>query len=162
MRAAKARGEIDRFPNGGRAKALPPLSKDRKIRKAQRIIENEMARRKKQQLLVPPPKPWVDLTRGEKLERAADAALDRAWEVLQWQPAPTDLKLSTLVSNVALTILARQIGVEAAQADQSHPVPTGLSRSEAIALMNAADRLDALLTLPPAADEEDVIDAAGS
>jgi hypothetical protein len=32
MRAAKARGEIERFPGGRRAKGLPPLSRDPTIR----------------------------------------------------------------------------------------------------------------------------------
>jgi len=39
MREAKARGEITRFPNGARARHLPPLSKDPIIRRAQRIVE---------------------------------------------------------------------------------------------------------------------------
>jgi hypothetical protein len=42
MRAAKARGEVERFPGGRRAKGLPPLSKDKTIRRAQRILEAQM------------------------------------------------------------------------------------------------------------------------
>jgi hypothetical protein len=57
MRAAKAAGQIARFPGGRRTRGLPPLSKDPKIRRAQRIVENqlEMARRKKQLLIPLPP-----------------------------------------------------------------------------------------------------------
>ena len=40
MREAKERGEINRFPNGRRAKG----SKDPKIRKAQRFVEKAMAK----------------------------------------------------------------------------------------------------------------------
>ena len=44
MRLAKARGEIEKIPGGRRAKGLPPLSKDPKIRKAQRFVEKAMAK----------------------------------------------------------------------------------------------------------------------
>jgi len=47
MREAKARGEIERFPGGRRKRGLPPLSKDRTIRKAQRLVEKMMATRVK-------------------------------------------------------------------------------------------------------------------
>ena len=39
MREAKAAGQIERFPNGRRARHLPPLARDTTIRKAQRILE---------------------------------------------------------------------------------------------------------------------------
>jgi hypothetical protein len=52
MHRAKAAGLIDRFPNGRRPKHLPPLSKDRTIRRGQRafeaveaLIEEMMAKR---------------------------------------------------------------------------------------------------------------------
>jgi hypothetical protein len=161
MREAKERGEIVRFPGGRRPRGSPPLSKDKTIRRAQRIIEAEieMARKKKQSLLTLAPKVWRELTRAEKLERAADLGLDRAFEILQLGVNPLDPKILAIVQNTALTVISRQIAIEAAQADRSHPLPTGLSRSEALALMNAADRFDALLTLPA---EEDVSDGSGS
>jgi len=43
MRAAKAQGEIDRFPGGRRKRGLPRLSKNPIIRKAQRIVEKAKA-----------------------------------------------------------------------------------------------------------------------
>jgi hypothetical protein len=66
--AAKAAGQAARFPGGRRTRGLPPLSKDPKIRRAERIVENglEMARRKKQ-LPIPAHKPWEELSRGQKL-----------------------------------------------------------------------------------------------
>ena len=39
MRQAKAAGLIERFPNGRRAKGLPPRSKDRIIARGQRIVD---------------------------------------------------------------------------------------------------------------------------
>jgi len=39
MRRAKAAGLIERFPNGRRAKGLPPRSKDRIIARGQRIVD---------------------------------------------------------------------------------------------------------------------------
>jgi hypothetical protein len=163
MREAKERGEIVRFPGGRRPRGSPPLSKDKTIRRAQRIIEAEIdmarTRRKKQLLLVPAPKPWEELSRGQKLERAADLGLDRAYEILQLGVDPLNPKVLAIVQNTALAVISRQIAIEAAQTDRSHPLPTGLSRSEALALMNAADRFDALLTLPA---EEDVSDGSGS
>jgi hypothetical protein len=160
----KVEGLVTRVWGGSpwRARGLPPLSKDPKIRKAQRIIEAELemarTRKKKQSALTPAPKPWAELTRGEKLERAADAGLDRAWEILALGVNPLNRKILAIVQNTALTVISRQIQIEAAQADRSHPVPTGLSRTEAIALMNAADKLDALLTLP--ADEVEAGDGS--
>src|SRR6516165_1029493 len=47
MRAAKARGELARLPGGRRSRGLPKLSRDKKIRRAQRILEKKMAARKK-------------------------------------------------------------------------------------------------------------------
>jgi hypothetical protein len=45
MRAAKAAGLIEKIPGGRRARGLPPLSPDPTIRKAQRLIEELMAKR---------------------------------------------------------------------------------------------------------------------
>jgi hypothetical protein len=166
MHEAKERGEIVRFPGGRRAPGLPPLSKDPKIRKAQRIVEKELAemartRKKQPNLLGPAPKPWQQLSRAEKLERASDLGLNRAYEILQLGVDPLNPKVLAIVQNTALTIISRQIAIEAAQADQSHPVSTGLSRSEALALLNACDRIDALLTVTDA-DQEVVSDGSGS
>ena len=72
MREAKARGEIERFPGGRRARGLPPLSKDRTIRRAQRILEARVSNRGA--VMVPA---TSDATKAEKLGEATDISLDR-------------------------------------------------------------------------------------
>ena len=57
MRAAKAAGLIERFPNGRRAKGLPPRSKDRIIARGQRLIEQAIAEMEKTLPAIPEP-PW--------------------------------------------------------------------------------------------------------
>jgi hypothetical protein len=63
MRAAKASGEIDRFPNGRRARGLPPRS-NRIIARGQQLIEQTIAMAKA--LPAGPDKSWEEMTDGEK------------------------------------------------------------------------------------------------
>jgi len=72
MREAKAAGQIEKIPGGRRAKGLPPLSKDRKIREAQRMIEKMMSERAVARR-------WGEgLTKAERLSEATDEALEVA------------------------------------------------------------------------------------
>ena len=85
MREAKAAGQIERFPGGRRARGLPPLSKDPKIRRAQRIVERAMANGVTTNGNGGIDRPWESLTKAEKLSRATELALDctadpRAWD----------------------------------------------------------------------------------
>jgi len=144
MRTAKARAEIARFPNGRRKRGLPPLPRDKKLRKAMRLVENElaeMARRKRQ--LVPAER-FEDLSRGRKLEKAADLGLIRAYEILQLGINPLDPKMTAIISNVALNLISRQIPIEAAAGMAPGNVGRGvvadLGRAE-----RTLDRLGALL-----------------
>jgi hypothetical protein len=111
MRAAKAAGLIERFPNGRRAKGLPGLSRDPTIRKAQRIIEAAMAEAEKSTAVVAQ-KPWSEMSRGEKLAAAADKGLGVAMKTLELDVDPADIKLFTLQNNTALSVIAAQIRVE--------------------------------------------------
>ena len=120
MREAKARGEIKRFPNGGRAKALPPLSKDPTIRRAQRIVEAWMAQ---QDITTVPARPWSELSHPEKLDLETGQALDIAGKILndgaailnEHGLAGTDIKLVTLVKDTALAIIGHQVRIDAAR-----------------------------------------------
>ena len=111
MRAAKVRGEVTRFPGGRRAKGLPPLSRDPKIRAAQRIIETVMAEKEVAPAIVS--KPWAEMSRGEKLAAAADKALDVTKKTLDLEIDPIDNpKLYTLQNTTALAVISNQIRVE--------------------------------------------------
>ena len=108
MREAKERGEINRFPNGRRAKGLPPLSKDPKIRKAQRFVEKAMAK------LVPSDgRPWTEMSKAEKLGRATERALDCVRDILELGIDPSDAKTLAIVKDTALNIISQQIRLDA-------------------------------------------------
>ena len=120
MRTAKAAGLIERFPGGRRARGLPPLSKDPKIRKAQRLIETRMAERNAAVVMAPrsdPPahraeRPWAEMSKGEKLAAATDRALDVAKAYLDVPVDPSNLKLASLQTNLALGVIGYQVRVE--------------------------------------------------
>jgi hypothetical protein len=108
MREAKARGEIERFPGGRRKRGLPPLSKNRTIRRAQRIIE---ARVSKGTVVVP----VSDQTKAEKLGTATGMALDRVLAFLGEEIDPrAEEKLFALQMSVAQSTISNQIRLEAA------------------------------------------------
>ena len=75
MRALKARGEIERFPGGRRARGLPRLSKNPIIRKAQRIVEKAKAM-VDQAIATVPERPWSELSHPEKLALETGVSLD--------------------------------------------------------------------------------------
>jgi hypothetical protein len=110
MRAAKERGEIERFPGGRRSRGLPPLSKDRIIPRAQRAAEKRMAER----AMVPrDERPWEELSMGEKLARAADTALDRLYDdILCGKTDLDDPKAKRLLLDAALGVISQQVRVD--------------------------------------------------
>jgi hypothetical protein len=110
MRDLKAAGVIARFPNGGRSRTLPPLSRDPTIRKAQRMIEKMKAQRD----VSVPAKAWAEMSKGEKLSAAADLGLDIAYEIMQRPLDWEDLKQVQIVRDTALSVISNQIRVDAA------------------------------------------------
>ena len=81
MRALKARGEIERFPGGRRARGLPRLSKNPIIRKAQRIVEKAKAM-VDQAIATVPERPWSELSHPEKLALETGVSLDIIAKIL--------------------------------------------------------------------------------
>jgi hypothetical protein len=108
MHAAKAAGEIEKFPCGGnrQAEGLPPLSKNKHIRKAQRLVEAQMSRRA---AIVA-----AGLTKAERLGSAVDTALEVATEILALGVDPTDPRVLAIVKDTALSIIATQARLDAA------------------------------------------------
>jgi len=135
MREAKARGEIERFPGGHRARGLPPLSKNRTIRRAQKIVEKLMAQ---QDIATVPELPWSELTSPEKLARETGLSLNIAAKILADGAAilerdgleGTDIKLVTLVKDTALQIISNQIRVDTAVLQAQAISNTGLSSEQ--------------------------------
>jgi glucans biosynthesis protein len=165
MRAAKAAGLIERFPNGRRGKDLPPLSKDRKIRKAQKILEAAMAKRKAEKAAVAAvvERPWDQLDKAGKLSEATDKSLDAIYDFLLMDVDPVaDPKLFLAKQQVALSTIANQIRLDAAKlqaqtALQNLPDDTVQER-----LAAWFERLDALPDLPAVIEEEASDGEAGS
>src|SRR6516225_7351784 len=113
MRAAKERGEVDRFPNGRRAKGLPPRSKDRIIARGQRLIEQAIAMAKA--LPAVPDKSWEEMTDGEKFASNFSASLDFNHEVLNRHTNWEDTELLKLKKEIALSTQAAAIRVKVAE-----------------------------------------------
>jgi hypothetical protein len=110
MREAKARGEIERFPGGRRARGLPPLSRHPTIRKAQRKLEERKAQMAKGVVV-----PASDATKSEKLGEAVDVGLDRVLAFLNRDIEPeADPKLFALQISTALSAISTQARLDAA------------------------------------------------
>jgi len=136
MNAAKARGEIERFPNGRRAKGLPKLSSNRKIRRAQRILEAAMATRAKKAAAVPAvaQREWASLDKAEQLAEATSESLTRVYDFLLQQIDPVeDPKMFALQISTALATISNQIRLDSAAL---------LSRSGGALSQDERDRLD--------------------
>jgi hypothetical protein len=157
MREAKARGEITRFPGGRRAKGLPPLSRDPKIRKAQRIIETAMAEKEEASAAVQ--KPWSEMSRGEKLEANATDALTITARILRLGVDPTNTKLLAIVKDTALSLIGYQIRVEQGPQPFSPPAAPSISVEEL--RRQAEEEITAAFKewSPPAAIERLAVDA---
>jgi hypothetical protein len=112
MRQAKAAGLIEKFPIG-RAKGLPPRSKDRIIAHGQRLIEQAIAMAKA--LPAVPDKSWEDWTDGEKFASKFSASLDFNHEVLNRHTNWEDTELLKLKKEIALSTQAAAIRVKVAE-----------------------------------------------
>jgi hypothetical protein len=156
MRQAKAAGVIARIPGGRRAKGLPKLSKDRKIRRAQRMLEAAMAKRNAEKATVPmvAQRSWVELEKPDKLSEATDQSLDKVYTFLLMDLDPVvQEKLFLAQQQVALSTISNQIRLDAAklQAQTSlHNLPDEILRER---LAAAFERLDAL---PDVIEDDDV------
>ena len=114
MRELKAAGIITRFPGGKRPKGSPPLSKDKTIRRAQKMVEKLMAEQTGVQTTTnEPPRSWGDLTKAEKLSHTADLALDCTRQILELGIDPSDAKTLAIVKDTALNIISQQIRLDA-------------------------------------------------
>ena len=120
MRQAKAAGLIERFPNGRRPKGAPKLSSNKKIAKAQRIVEVWMAEVEAKGV---PATPWAQLTKAQKLSSNADLSLDVTRRILELGVDPRDPKTLALVKDVALSTIAMQIKVEQGKLSPSGSLP---------------------------------------
>jgi hypothetical protein len=127
MRAAKARGEIERFPGGKRARGLPSLSKHPKIRRAQKIIEAMMSGR---EVAEGQGRAWPSLTKAEKLGAVTDVALDIAREILALGVDPSDTRILQIVKDTALSVISNQIRVDTAVLTASVASPAGLTEEQ--------------------------------
>jgi hypothetical protein len=135
MREAKAAGLIDKIPGGRRAKGLPPLSKDRKIRRAQKILEAAMAARKAEKAVVPvAERRWQELDKAGQLSEATSESLSRvyAFLLMDFDPAK-DPKMFALQQSVALSTISAQIRLDSAAL---------LARSGVVLNEDERDRLD--------------------
>jgi hypothetical protein len=147
MRAAKSAGLVERFPNGRRKRGLPKLPADRKLRRAVRIVEKEMAARKAEKAAVPmvAQRSWAELDKAEKLSEATEKSLDAIYDFLLMEVDPVeDQKLFIARQQVALSTISNQIRLDAAklQAQTSlHDLPDEILRQR---LAAAFARLDAL------------------
>jgi hypothetical protein len=130
---------------------LPPLSRDPKIRKATRLLEAEMARRKKAAVPGPVGRPWGELGKAEKLEQATDRSLDRVFNFLLLDVDPvSDPKLFALQQSVALSTISNQIRLDAAALQAQVALANVPDGALSLRLEQAFARLDEIVL-----DEED-------
>jgi hypothetical protein len=156
MNTAKAAGLIERFPNGRRRADLPKLPADRRLRRAVRIVEKEMAARKAEKAALPvlAQRPWGELDKASKLSEATDQSLDNAYAFLCRPIDPVgDPKLFALQQTVGLTVISAQIRLDSAglmAKTALHDLPDEILRQR---LAAAFARLDAM---PDVIENDDV------
>jgi len=138
MRQAKAAGLIERFPNGRRPKGAPKLSSNKKIAKAQRIVEVWMAEVEAKGV---PATPWAQLTKAQKLSSNADLSLDVTRRILELGVDPRDPKTLALVKDVALSTIAMQIKVEQGKLSSAADSAGAASPRELRIIVSADDPL---------------------
>jgi hypothetical protein len=137
LREAKARGEVERFPGGRRARGLPSLSRDPTIRKAQRILEKAKAMAD-QEIAPVPDRPWEVMGHSEKLDKETGLALDIAAKILRDGAQMlerdgiegADIKLVTMVKDTALQVISTQVRVDNAKLAASVLAPAGLNEEQ--------------------------------
>jgi hypothetical protein len=111
---------------------MPSLSKDRIIRRAQRIVEAWMAR---QDIAIVPDRPWSELSHPEKLDLETGQALDIAGKILSDGAQllerdgleGTDIKLVTLVKDTALAVIGHQVRIDVARLTAQAMSPAGVT-----------------------------------
>jgi hypothetical protein len=123
-RAARSEGLIGRFPNGRRRRDQSKLSSDKKIARAQRIIETIVEVKMAQKAALPA-KSWDSLSRGEKLSSNADLSLDVTRRILELGVDPSDPKTLALVKDVALSTIGFQLKAETARLPGATGKPSG-------------------------------------
>ena len=137
MQAAKVAGQIERFPNGRRAKGLPRLSKDPTIRRAQKIIEKAKAMAD-QEIASLLEQPWSELSHPEKLALETGVSLDIIAKILNDGAQilerdgleGTDIKLATFVRDTAQSVISNQIRIDSAKLAASVSSPAGLTEQQ--------------------------------
>ena len=180
MREAKAAGLIEKIPGGRRARGLPKLSKDKKIRKGQRILENlekEMTARKAEKAAAVPAvveRPFEELEKAEQLSEATGKSLSRVYRFLLQEIDPAaDPKMFALQINTALATISAQIRLDSAvlmarsgpvlnedereRLDQAHRLWAMLAAEEAEKMKDEVD-----VVLPAAAAENERGRASGA
>ena len=101
-------------------------SKDPKIARAQRIVERVMAEKAARL-----PKPWSEMSRGERLSANADRALTVTKQFLDREIDPDDQKMVALQQQTALAVIGYQLRAETARlpsAAGSPAAPVGAIR----------------------------------
>jgi hypothetical protein len=94
---------------------LPRLSKDRKIRRAQRMLEAAMEERKKE-VAATVTRAWEELSSAEKLSLATDQSLDKVYAFLLLDFDPVEeQKLVLAQQQVALATISNQIRLDSAR-----------------------------------------------
>jgi hypothetical protein len=160
-REARARGEIERFPGGRRARGLPSLSKNPIIRKAQRKLEQRKAQMARGVVVIPS----TDATKAERLGTATDRSLGRVQEILDEEFDPREeFKQYQLQMNVALSVIASQVRLDAAALTAAGGGIAGLDdddldtrierRMRQLQILEAEEEAEAPAELPPAEDLE--------
>lgn len=119
-----------KVPNGRNPKDAPKTRKDPVIAKAQKIVERlerTMAIKKRGGLLAPvvtddgkvpdvPVRPWGELNKTEKLETAADMALDVTRKILATPVDLENLPLLKIQKDAALQIIGAAVRISETQA----------------------------------------------
>ena len=144
MRLAKVMGAIARFPGGRRDRGLPPLSKDPRIRRAQRLVEAEMAARRKVRVdQVSDGQGWQERSSGQKLATASDKSLDRIFAFLLLDLDPrADEKLFLAQQQMAMATITNQIKLDSAQLAAQAALANVPDAALSLRLQAAFERLD--------------------
>jgi hypothetical protein len=118
QRLAKQAGLIEKIPGGRRAKGLPKLSKDRTIRKAQRVLEEMMARKAlrvvgevegPESLVVPPAReeePAVEAESAPEIEEGVGVSPERLEELENAESLLDDLIIELVDRDLWETVAA--------------------------------------------------------
>jgi hypothetical protein len=161
MREAKAAGLIEKIPGGRRARDLPKLPTDRRLKRAVRVIEAAMAKRKKEKAAVPAvvERPWQQLDKAQKLGEATDRGLDEIYAFLMKPVDPEkNEKLYLAKISTALSVVSAQIRLDSAALMAQTSLNTLPDTTVKLRLEEAFALLDAV----PLSDDDGEGDEAGA